>query len=541
MFTNEAYRRTNCSCPLLSLAGLLLLCTSAFAENRDFTPITLPSPLSGDVAYAFAADLDNDGDADIFSANGAGFWVHRNDGLPLITSTNIYANSFLGGPMAVGDIDLDGDLDFVTAFGSGASLVWGENDGSLTSDNPTVPIVLHPLQFFTPFLNILMSVQMADLDGDGDLDIVAQFTQELNWYENDGAMPTPAFTRHDIVATVQGGNLGEVIIVDLNTDGLPDILQKYCCGLFGDQLIWYRNDGAAPFPTFVPTNIIDINQGRTDGFGGDRVVSADFYGFGKSDLLTNHRRSSISAFEPPPSLRLYRNNVGESQPEFARENVPVLFNAISLAAGDIDDDGDMDIVAGTGLRPLWYENDGTIGNPSFFKREITSLPSDEFLAEQIQAIDMDGDGRLDIFVVSRAKDEIRVYLNNGLYPNIGPGTPVLHATAEAGAASTSGSSGCFIATAAYGTPLANDIDTLRKLRDTVLLNNRLGTAFVDTYYRISPRIADAIAQDSTLKSMVRLLLQIILIITRPAMSAPLLLLIVPLTATTAFAYRRKIL
>ena len=65
------------------------------------------------------------------------------------------------------------------------------------------------------------------------------------------------------------------------------------------------------------------------------------------------------------------------------------------------------------------------------------------------------------------------------------------------------SGGCLIATAAYGTPLAAEIDTLRALRDGILLRGALGTAFVDTYYRVSPPIARRVADNSALAAIVR--------------------------------------
>lgn len=90
---------------------------------------------------------------------------------------------------------------------------------------------------------------------------------------------------------------------------------------------------------------------------------------------------------------------------------------------------------------------------------------------------------------------------------------------------------CFIATAAYGTPLAAQIDVLRHLRDDTLLNSTLGTAFVDTYYRVSPAVADAVAASPILAAMVRLLLLPILVLTQvylahPAACTALLVLIV---------------
>jgi hypothetical protein len=67
-------------------------------------------------------------------------------------------------------------------------------------------------------------------------------------------------------------------------------------------------------------------------------------------------------------------------------------------------------------------------------------------------------------------------------------------------------SGCFIATAAYGTPTAEQIDVLREFRDGVLLQNSIGSAFVNSYYRLSPPVARFIAGNEVLRTLVRELL-----------------------------------
>jgi len=63
--------------------------------------------------------------------------------------------------------------------------------------------------------------------------------------------------------------------------------------------------------------------------------------------------------------------------------------------------------------------------------------------------------------------------------------------------------GCFIATAAYGSPLDRRIDILRRLRDHHLLTNAPGRAFVEFYYAHSPPIADYIAERDWLRALVR--------------------------------------
>ncbi|MFP3898272.1 MAG: CFI-box-CTERM domain-containing protein [Dehalococcoidia bacterium] len=63
--------------------------------------------------------------------------------------------------------------------------------------------------------------------------------------------------------------------------------------------------------------------------------------------------------------------------------------------------------------------------------------------------------------------------------------------------------GCFIATAAYGTPMAEEIGVLRRFRDEHLLSSPAGTAVVECYYRVSPPIAEFIAEHPGLKPIFR--------------------------------------
>jgi tetratricopeptide (TPR) repeat protein len=96
-----------------------------------------------------------------------------------------------------------------------------------------------------------------------------------------------------------------------------------------------------------------------------------------------------------------------------------------------------------------------------------------------------------------------VWQNYGnLLTLMGRSTEANEAYEKAGTAKT----GCFIATAAFGTPISAELDTLRSYRDTVLKTHWMGRAFIFIYYRISPPIANIIRNYEGMKSCVRVVL-----------------------------------
>lgn len=66
---------------------------------------------------------------------------------------------------------------------------------------------------------------------------------------------------------------------------------------------------------------------------------------------------------------------------------------------------------------------------------------------------------------------------------------------------------CFIATAAFGSEISNEVITLKLYRDKVLINNAIGRAFIKTYYRLSPPIANLIRKKPQVRALVRFLLK----------------------------------
>jgi hypothetical protein len=108
-----------------------------------------------------------------------------------------------------------------------------------------------------------------------------------------------------------------------------------------------------------------------------------------------------------------------------------------------------------------------------------------------------------------------------------------------------GAGGCFIATAAYGTPMAGEIQILREFRDEYLLPNPVGKALTNLYYEFSPPIAEFITEHPSLKPVVRagllpaVAMSTIAVNTSPAEKAAVIGLLVLVAAAVAISARRK--
>ncbi|MHB8844331.1 MAG: CFI-box-CTERM domain-containing protein [Nitrospirota bacterium] len=98
---------------------------------------------------------------------------------------------------------------------------------------------------------------------------------------------------------------------------------------------------------------------------------------------------------------------------------------------------------------------------------------------------------------------------------------------------------CFIATAAYGSAMAPEVQALRDFRDAYLLPNPVGAAFVNLYYRLSPPLANFIRERETLRTITRMMLwPLVKAVQHPRMAACLLVLLVAMLVCRRTILRR---
>jgi hypothetical protein len=107
-----------------------------------------------------------------------------------------------------------------------------------------------------------------------------------------------------------------------------------------------------------------------------------------------------------------------------------------------------------------------------------------------------------------------------------------------------GGGGCFIATAAFGTAQEEHVVALRAFRDRYMLTNAAGTWLVRQYYRFSPPLAEFVARNEAVRSIVRHTLRPVTVVARLCVGASavqklaIVLVAALLCATLASARRR---
>ncbi|MEM7205890.1 MAG: VCBS repeat-containing protein [Planctomycetota bacterium] len=379
----------------IALVGML---SAPLAAQPLFTTTLkqhLPEAIihGGDVAVA---DIDGDGDQDAFAAGSIGSRLLRNDGA--LRLVDVTATQFEGVVFSAGSptfADVDGDLDPDLLFLSGAVRLY-LNDGAGSFSLATTGI---PQSY-----QILLTMAVADVDADGDVDLFVGNPLEYAYYPyvtvggqdhlylNDG---TGQFT--DATAQLPAGFEFTVAaaFADVDGDGDPDL----AIGDAGAADRLWLNDGAGMFSRAPAGALPADSTGTTSD-----VAPVDVDGDGDLDLLLPTRLGPD---------RLYLNDGSGRFADASSTHLPTrAAHTTGVAVGDLDGDGDPDLALVTPEVPTQlYLNDGA---GVFTDATTGRLPNEVTGAAEATSVDLDGDGDLDLLLS-------RNLAQNGLFSNVGSG------------------------------------------------------------------------------------------------------------------------
>jgi hypothetical protein len=289
--------------------------TVTFTSTNDATV--------GDNSFAVViVDVDGDGDGDVITGNanvgrtpdGAPNRVYFNDGSGSFTDSGQALGTDFTKSVATADIDGDGDADLITGNIRGPNRVYF-NDGTGTYADSGQALGT----------GTTAAVALADIDGDGDADLITGnigltggIGEANRVYFNDG---NGAYT--DSGQALGTGNTQSVATADIDGDGDADIIT----GAANSQPNRvYVNDGNGAY----------TDSGQALGTGNTQsVATADIDGDGDADVIAGNAGESTS---------VHLNDGAGTYTDGGQ--IPRVDNTASIAVADIDGDGDPDIIAG---------------------------------------------------------------------------------------------------------------------------------------------------------------------------------------------------
>jgi hypothetical protein len=418
--------------------GKLRWLENAAGDASAWTPrtvLTVPGALAAGIA-----DVDGDGDADLVSASAGDDtvgWIENESlhGSALYAAPVVIATGDFPVQLVPGDVDRDGDLDLLAALEYENAVAWFENQGG------SPPVLVR--RTLDSALTFASQVELADLDRDGDLDAAAasEFSGLIVWYESDGGSP-PAWTKRTVDASAP--TVRPVQAADVDRDGDLDLVATHSNG----DHVWYDNDGGSP-PAFTKRLMAHVGTlgGRffIDVADLDRDGDLDVLSAGLSDKIVSWVENlggappvfGVHGMPLPPGgsrgiragdldgdgdldaavdfgvgeVRWYEND-GVSPPGWTSRSVgPVPGTPKSVMLADLDRDGDLDvsIPARDAGKLWWFESDGAA--PPAFAGHLVAEGLNN--AQWASPVDLDADGDLDLVACNGGLDRILFHENRG--------------------------------------------------------------------------------------------------------------------------------
>lgn len=385
-----------------TLAFIFIIFSSLTLLAQFGPPQIISNSIEG-VFKAYPYDMDKDGDMDVVTAtylNDSVSWFKNLDGLGTFGPESLITDVIVSlEDMQLFDVNGDNSKDIVIKNLANDYIVWLENlddQGNFASAQ-----IMYQGNYCYYF-------NMDDLDGDGDLDLIATlysppFDQKLVWFENTDGLGS--FGAEQIILNEPSHEAQFSSTIDIDNDGDRDILLGYYF-LQSSKLVWFENDGTGSFSeSQLLLNLSPINSDfRRIG----RTIAVDFDDDGYMDILyhTGHP-------EGTDNINWIRNIDGTgtfSNPVIIYEEEH--FVDRSMDVFDLDQDGDLDILFSEGFnnKIYWIENMdslGTFGSLQLITDELEDL-------EYSSAADFNGDGFLDIISASAIDGSVVWYEYGGL-------------------------------------------------------------------------------------------------------------------------------
>lgn len=341
------------------------------------------------IAHVNAVDLDRDGRLDILACDTRGnsvIWI-RQHAPGRFEETTLAEN--LKVPVRVEPADMDGDGDLDLLVGS-MGAVFPNNDriGTvfvLENDGQQRFISRAVIEHTTR----VTDVRAGDFNGDGRLDLaLAQFGYDqgdVSWLERVGPWE---FKRHVLLELSGAINVG---VADFNGDGRPDIVSNL--SQQWEEVHLFENQGGG---VFVRRRVWGS---ANEDFGSSGLTVVDLNRDARPDILFTNGDGFGPAATPGPRPWhgvQWMENVGGGN--FRYRRIGDLMGAYSPVGVDLDRDGAVDVVAVAGyadwqnkdrevISLMWFRNDGSM---NFEPRILAKAPKDQIT---VAAGDFDGDGQ----------------------------------------------------------------------------------------------------------------------------------------------------
>jgi hypothetical protein len=443
------------------------------------------------LAYIASGDLTGDGRPEIVvgrftcGLEPPAIYVLLNNGLGQFpASTEFFTSALTTQSIAIGDVDGDRDNDLVLGTGdeSASQLELFRNAG----DGSFLPREDLPLVGGLG----MDEIDLADIDGDGDLDAVVDFESTVEQKQgialNNGAgvFSTPT------VIPLGRPNGAAQFVGDLTGDGRPDIVTGVSAftlpGGDGDEFVLLTNTGGA----FAASAIYHA------GIEPNVFAAGDVTGDGVTDVVVgirgSNRNGGCTVFAGAKGGQLSGDQIYPLIPGFTQNNVA----AMALTSGDVDNDGDTDLLGCRGLG-----NDGVarvLLNDGAGAFDFgPTVPTGDRL-NRMTLVDLNNDGPLDLVVllIHDAEPSCHVQVHMGLGKGeFGPARQDMDIVGSAtggdiDAADVNGDGWMdVVASPAWEEPIAIlDGPPGPPMRVNVLLNDGAGGLLPATAYDVSPPV-----------------------------------------------------